>query len=151
MRYTRSLYKDNDRTIPSYEYMDNAFTHQSIITVNDCYISVVFLEPDVYIITEWFYHLKRWRVILIKWVGGDCRWRKVLAYLIIILCYKEVLMNLYTPLMKLGWIVGTLTASTMIKQLWNSISNTTQLTCCKPCNGLDDSDPGVWRDAINMS
>ena len=48
------------------------WTHQSIITVNDSYISAIALEPDVYIITEWFNHLKRWRVILIKWIGGNC-------------------------------------------------------------------------------
>ena len=60
------------RVTATNNFLTILLSYQSIIAVNDCYILFITLEPGINIITEWFHHLKRWRVVYVKWVGGNC-------------------------------------------------------------------------------
>ena len=47
-------------------------TDLSSLTVDHSHVSVILLQPDVHVITEWLDQFKRWSIVVIKWICCNC-------------------------------------------------------------------------------
>ena len=55
-----------------YTYMYVHGTDLASLTVDHSHISVILLQPDVHVVTEWLDQFKRGSIMVIKWIRRNC-------------------------------------------------------------------------------